>query len=81
MIKVIVFEYGWSKIYCIKLWGYKVIVVVTVSSSYVLVRALPQVRYGNISTRGVVERLLQHKAKPSATFVSRPYPRAILHIT
>ena len=36
--------------------------------------------YGKYSTRGRVERLIQHEAKPSAVFASRYPPRAVFFV-
>jgi len=43
----------------------------------VWVKALPRVQYRKQEHEGVVERLKQYEAKPSAVFVFRPSPSAI----
>ena len=47
---------------------------------HVIVKALPRVLYEKYSTRGCVERLIQHEAKPSAVFASRHSPSAVFFI-
>ena len=39
----------------------------------VFVKARFPVLYGKYSTRGVVEKAIQHEAKPSAVWLSRPH--------
>ena len=43
------------------------------SLHHVLVKARFPVLYGKYSTRGVVEKAIQHEAKPSAVWLSRPH--------
>ena len=48
---------------------------------FILLKTPPRVLYEKYSTRGHVERQIQHEAKPSAVFISRHAPKCCIFCT